>query len=112
MFDTLFNIIYIKGCHIYQLSRNDKPPMRQSQLGINLNYRPLSRLSMDLKVMPQSHKGHKFISCTIDWVTNNLITVIIYHSRPEEIGSVLIENMMSKYCVPDYIIMDQDSMFM
>ena len=48
---------YIKGCHICQLSRKDKTPTRQLQTGINLNYRPLSRLSMDLKVRPKSHKG-------------------------------------------------------
>ena len=52
---------YIKGCHICQLSRNDKPPVRQLQERINLNYRSLSRLSMDLKVMSNSYKGHKFI---------------------------------------------------
>ena len=52
---------YIKGCHIYQLSRNRKPPVRQLQQRINLNYRPLSRLSMDLKAIPKSYKGHKFI---------------------------------------------------
>ena len=39
---------YIRGCHIFQLSRNDKPPTRQLQTRINLNYKPLSRLSMDL----------------------------------------------------------------
>ena len=38
---------YIKGCHICQLNRNDKPPMRQLQTRINLNYRQLLRLSMD-----------------------------------------------------------------
>ena len=51
---------YIKGCHICQLTRNEKPPSRQLQTRINLIYRPLSRLSMDLKVMPRSSKGHKF----------------------------------------------------
>ena len=45
---------YIKGCHICQLTRNEKPPGRQLQTRINLNYRYLSRLSMDLKVMPRS----------------------------------------------------------
>ena len=39
---------YIKGCHICQLNRKDKLPERQLQSRINLNYRPLSRLSMDL----------------------------------------------------------------
>ena len=60
---------YIKGCHICQLSRNDEPPLRQLQTRINLNYRPLSRLCMDLKVMPRLYKGHKYILCVIDEVT-------------------------------------------
>ena len=47
---------YIKGCHICQLSHNEKPPIEQIQTRINLNYRPLSRLSMDLKVMPRSNR--------------------------------------------------------
>ena len=62
--------------------------------------------------MPRSYKGHKFILCIIDEVTNYLITVPIHQSRSEEIGDALIENVISKYCVPDYIIMDQDSAFM
>ena len=60
----------MKGCHICQLVRSDKPAMRQLPPQIYLNYRPLSKLSMDLKVMSRS-----------------------------------------KYCAPDCIIMDQDSMF-
>ena len=62
--------------------------------------------------MPKSHKGHKFILCIIDEVTKYLITVPIYHSRSEEIGDALIENVISKYCTSDYVIMDQDSAFM
>ena len=50
--------LFIKGCHICQLARKDKPPTRQLQTRILLNYRPLLGLSMDLKVMPKSHKGH------------------------------------------------------
>ena len=45
-------------------------------------------------------------------MTNHLITVTIYHSRSEEVGGALIEHVISKYCAPDYIIMDQDSAFM
>ena len=103
---------YIKGCHICQLSRKDKTSTRQLQARINLNYRPLSRLSTDFKVMPKSHKGHSFILCITDEVTNYLITVPIYHSRSEAIEDALIENVISKYCIPDYIIMNQDSVFM
>ena len=103
---------YIKGCHICQLSHNEKLPTRHLQTRINPNYIPMSRLSMDLKVMPRSHKGHKYILCIIDEVTNFLITVPIFQARSEEMGEALIENVITKFCIPEYIIMDQDSAFM
>ena len=103
---------YIKGCHICQLNRKEKLPVRQIQTRINLDYRPLSRLNMDLKVMPKSSRGHRYILCIIDEVTNYMITVPIRQSRSEEVGEALIENVISKYCIPDYMIMDLDSAFM
>ena len=103
---------YIKGCHICQLNRKDKPLVRQLQSRINLNYRPLSRLSMDLKVMPRSCRGHRYILCVIDEVTNYIIMAPIKQSRSEEVGEALINNVFSKYCIPDYMIMDLDSAFM
>ena len=45
---------YIKGCHICQLSHNENLPSKHLQTRINLNYVPMSRLSMDLKAMPRS----------------------------------------------------------
>ena len=103
---------YIKGCHLFQLVCNEKPPPRQLQTRINPNYIPLSRLSMDLTVMPRSYKGHIYVLCIIDEVTNYLIMVPIFQARSEEIGEALIENVMTKYCIPEYIIMVQDSAFM
>ena len=103
---------YIKGCHICKLSKKDKIPTRQFQTRINLNYRPLLRLSTDIKVMPKSYKGHKFILCVIDEMTNYLITMPIYHARSEEIGDALIDNVILKYGIPEYMIMDQDSAFL
>ena len=112
MYLPLCSITYIKGCHICQLSGNDKLPTKQLQTRININYRPFPRLSVDLKVMLRSYKGHKYILCIIDEVTNYLTTVPIHQSRLKEIADALIENAISKYCVPDYIIMDQHSTFM
>ena len=95
-----------------QLSWNEKPSSRHLQIRINWNYVPMSRLSIDLKVMPRSHKGHRYILCIIDEVTNFLITVPIFQARSEEIGEALIENIITKYYIPEYIIMKQDSTFM
>ena len=86
--------------------------MRQLQTRIYLNYRPLSRLSMGLKVMPRSQKGHRYILCIVDEITNYLVTVPLYQARSQEVGEALIENAITKYCTPDYTIMDHDSAFM
>ena len=61
--------------------------MRQLQTRIDLNYRPLSRLSM---VMFRSYTGHRYILYSIDEVTNCLITVPIHQSRSEEIDYALM----------------------
>ena len=89
-----------------------KPPTRHLQTRINPNYVPMLRLSMGLKVMPRSHKGHRYILCIIDEVRNFLITAPIFQARAEEIGEALIEYIITKYCIPEYMIMDQDSAFM
>ena len=62
--------------------------------------------------MPKSNKGHEFILCIIDEVTNYLITVSLYQMKVEEVGEALIEHVITKYCIPNCIIMDQDSAFM
>ena len=67
---------------------------------------------MDIKVMPKSNKGHKCILCIIDEVTNYLITIPLYQAKSEEVRETPIENVITKYCIPDCIIMDQDSTFM
>ena len=62
--------------------------------------------------MPISYKSHKHILCVIYEVTNYLITVPIHQAKTEKIGGALVENIITKYCKPEYIIMDQDSTFM
>ena len=103
---------YIIGCHVCQSAHNEKPPTRQLQTQINPNYISLSRLSMDLTVMPVSNRGHKYILCIIDEVTNYLITIPIHQAKSEEIGDALIENVLTKYYIPEFMIMDQVSTFM
>ena len=45
-------------------------------------------------------------------MTNYLITAPLYQARSEEVGDALIENVISKFGMPEYMIMDQDSAFM
>ena len=53
-----------------------------------------------------------YILCRIDEVTDKLITVPKYQSKAEEMGDALIEHVITKYCIPYCIIMDQDSISM
>ena len=45
-------------------------------------------------------------------VTNYLITVPIHQAKSEVLGDALIENVITKYCIPEHIMMDQDRAFM
>ena len=63
--------------------------------------------------MPRSHKGHKYILCIIDEVTNYLITVPIHQARSEEIGEAVIDNVITEVLYSWSILQwDQDSTFM
>ena len=48
----------------------------------------------------------------IDEMTNYLITAPLYQARSEEVGEALIENVISKFGTPEYMIIDQNSAFM
>ena len=78
------------------MNRKDKLPERQLKPRINLNCRPLSRLSMDLKVMPRSYKGDRYILCIIDEVTNYIKTTHIKQAASEEVGEALINSTFFK----------------
>ena len=56
--------------------------------------------------MPRSYRGHKYILCIIDEANNYLINVPVHQAKLEEVLEALIENVITKYCDPEYIIMD------
>ena len=72
----------------------------------------MSRLSMDLKVMSRLQRGHWYILCIMDEITNYLVTAPLFQARSEEVGEALIEHITTKYGTPEYMIMGQDSAFM
>ena len=95
---------YIKGCHIYQLHRNEKP--KQLQHRIIPIYKAMTRHSIDFKVMPRSYRGFIFILVVINEVANFMVTIPIHQSRSEEIGDALIDHVFSKCSVPKHMIRD------
>ena len=45
-------------------------------------------------------------------MTNYLVIMPIFQARSEEVGEAILEHVITKHCIPEYIIMDQDSAFM
>ena len=43
--------------------------------------------------MPRLYKGHRYILCIIDEVTNLLVTVPIFQAKSEEVGEALIDDL-------------------
>ena len=61
--------------------------------------------------MPKPYRGHKFILCVIDEMTNYLITMPIYQARSEEIGDSLIDNLVEAwYSLEQYIGLKEDKL--
>ena len=63
----------------------------------------MTKLSMHLKVMPMSYKGHEFVLVIINPV---------HQSMSKEIEDALIGHVFSKYSMPECMIMDQYSAFL
>ena len=59
--------------------------------------------------MSKSKKGHQYILCITDKVTNYLVTAPFYQAGSEEVGNVLIEHIITKYGTPECMMMDLDS---
>ena len=48
---------------------------------------------MDLKVMPRSYRGDRYILCIIDEVMNYIIMAPIKQSKSEEVGEALLNSV-------------------
>ena len=55
---------------------------------------------MDLKVMPKSYRGDKYILCVIDEVTNYIITAPVKQAKLEEVGEILINSVFFQILHP------------
>ena len=63
---------------------------------MNPNYKAMTKLSMELKVIPRSYRGYKYILVVNDEVTDFMVNIPVHQSRSEEIGDALIQYMISK----------------
>ena len=98
--------------HTCQIIKQDKSKQRYREGRLFLNYRPMRKVSMDIKYMPKAENGMKFILVIIDDNLNYMVTVSLPQIKTELICEALIVHLISKHSVPDMIICDMDATFM
>ena len=104
---------YIVGCHICQLFKNSKrfhrPFMKRTY---DISQPALANVSMDIKYMPKSSKGYKFLLVILCEVTNFLVTHPMKEVSAEQVCTILVDEFISYFSTPVRIVCDQDPSFM
>ena len=104
---------YIIGCHLCQLFKNSKRfhrPFMKRQYDIS--QAGLVNVSMDIKYMPRSNKGYKFLLVILCEITNFLVTHPMKEISAEQVCSILVDEFICYFSTPVRIVCDQDPSFM
>ena len=104
---------YIVGCHICQLFKNSKRFHRPLQKRTyDISQPALANVSMDIKYMPKSTKGNKYLLVILCEITNFLVTHPLKEVTAQAICKVLVEEFIAYFSTPLRIVCDQDQAFM
>ena len=102
---------YITSCHVCQLIRNPKNK-RPFAKRMNIGIPALSRMSMDIKHMPVSSKGYKYLLVIMCETSHFVITAPMKHARANEVATILYNDVICYFGPPTHLICDQDPAFM
>jgi hypothetical protein len=103
---------YITSCHVCQLHKQKPDPHRAFEKRININERALGKISMDIKYMPNSSGGYKFVLLLLCEVTNYLVAVPLRTTQAQEVCKAITKSFIAYFGTPRMIISDMDSSFL
>ena len=104
---------YIVGCHTCQLFKNSKRFHRPLQKRTyDISQPALANVSMDIKYMPKSNKGYKYMIVILCEITNFLVTQSLKEVTASEVCRILVEEFIAYFSTPVRIVCDQDPAFM
>ena len=104
---------YIVGCHTCQLFKNSKRFHRPLQKRTyDISQPALANVSMDMKYMPKSNQGYKYMVVILCEITNFLVTHPLREVTASEVCRILVEEFIAYFSTPVRIVCDQDLAFM
>ena len=104
---------YIVSCHVCQLFKNNKRfdrPFLQRKYDINQG--TMTCISMDIKHMPKSSSGYKYILVMLCEISNFMVTAPMVTATSPEICKAIQDNLICVFGTPVKLICDQDPAFM
>ena len=103
---------YIVGCHICQLFKNNRRFSRPFyQRKYDINEGTMTNISMDIKHMPISQNGYKFILVMLCEISNFMVTVPLFTATSVEVCKALQDHLICYFGAPMKLICDQDPAF-
>ena len=102
---------YIQACHTCQSRKPKEADKATTYLRIPLHYRPMTRISMDVKTMVPSTHGHKYLLlCTCE-LTNYVVGIPLLDQTTESLFEAIYQRIICEHGPPHVVITDQGSGF-
>ena len=102
---------YIRSCHQCQTQKVATDVDRPYEMRLPKFYRPLSRLSADLKKMPLSSSGNKFLLVIVCEITRYCYAFPLKKADAQTIAELLLRKIVLTHGEPDVIITDEGKEF-
>ena len=98
---------YVQSCDICQKTRNMEKEPKACHLRVLFNFRPMTRLSCDIKHMPESNKGYKYILFVTCEVSNYTIVIPLFREDSLPITEAILNKVVYQFGPPSMIIIDE-----
>ncbi len=104
---------YITSCRICQARKDPVAASypRELELRIPDNFSPFSEVSVDLKSMPISSEGHKYIMLVRCSITKYLVGCALKDRTATTIAEALLQKVICQFGIFQRLITDKDSCF-
>ena len=103
---------YITGCHTCQMFKTNKKQLTAFEKRINYNAKSMSHVAMDIKHMPPSNTGCRYMLLLICELTKFIIAIPIRDTKAESVIEAFKHGFIKYFGTPTHIVCDQDPAFM
>ena len=106
----MFNSIrkYVQSCHTCHTRSAKEPGYKAYHTRIPYDFRPMSRISADIKWMPLSNQGFNYILFATYEISNYVVGIPIQKANAVTIAEALLNRIVYQFGPPKTLIIDED----